>query len=389
LVAALVQGRPLNITIDSPTQYKSTQKYTGEPSCGGFYCPKNAAKGMAGVHTMYSGFGESVNTFFVQLEEMATVKASVEAAEKLGIVFRARDWSGRNQGEALKKDGSLSFTLGVADVTPLDMANSYATIAAHGKRCEPLPVLRIVDRDGKELKAAAAPRCQQAIPADVADAAADAARCPVGDGARGECARANGVTASRVGQNIDRPIAGKSGTTDSNRAAWFVGFTPNLAASAFVTNPDDPKMSVGDDRHRIPVSIFIGAMNAGLAGLPVLQFTQPTDLRVNGVRVPVPNVDGLDPGDAKRRLERAGFKARINSEKIPSKYPLDRVAKTSPNGGGSASKGGVIAIFVSNGQPDPKDPGGIVPPFPGRGGGRPGRGGGGGGLPPAIVPFGD
>src|SRR5688572_24573904 len=75
MVAALKRNVPLNITIDSPPQYQTNYRISGPPNCGGFYCPKNADPGMTGVHTMYSGFGESVNTFFIQLQEMTGVKA--------------------------------------------------------------------------------------------------------------------------------------------------------------------------------------------------------------------------------------------------------------------------------------------------------------------------
>src|SRR5688572_18925324 len=115
MVAALSQGIPLNITIDSPPQYQSSQRYSGHPSCNGYYCPKNASPSMTGVHTMYSGFGKSVNTFFIQLEEMAGVKASVQTAEKLGVVFRRpMKINGEvvPEGEWFKRTESLSFTLG-------------------------------------------------------------------------------------------------------------------------------------------------------------------------------------------------------------------------------------------------------------------------------------
>src|SRR5437773_12439791 len=72
-----------------------------------------------------------------------------------------------------------SFTLGVMDTTPLDLAEAYATIAADGEYCRPLPVLSITDSDGQRV-AAANPTCHQYLSPDIARAAVDAARCPVG-----------------------------------------------------------------------------------------------------------------------------------------------------------------------------------------------------------------
>jgi membrane peptidoglycan carboxypeptidase len=375
MVAALSQGMPLNTTIEAPYRYKTNFRDGSEGNCNGFYCPHNASEGMTGVHTMWSGFGESVNTFFVQLEEQVGVKAAVEAAEKLGVVFRASGGKTyTNEGERFKAEGNLSFTLGTALVTPLDMATSYATIAARGKHCKPNPLARVLDRDGKEIKAPSAPKCAQVIPPDVADAAADAARCPVGDTAMARCAANNGVTARRVHAGVGRPIAGKTGTTNNTNAAWFAGFTPNLAGAVFLANPDAPNQSV-NHISRIPVTVFINTMSVALQGLPVVKFTKPTKFRAYGIRVNVPDVDGFGVGSARSRLIRAGFKVRVSSERVPSRYQEGLVARTSPSGGSIASKGGVVVIYRSNGErPDPKPsvtptprPSGpiiIFPPFP-------------------------
>jgi membrane peptidoglycan carboxypeptidase len=244
-----------------------------------------------------------------------------------------------------------------------------------------MPVVKILDRDGKQVSTG--PHCQQVIPKEVADAAADAARCPVGDGPSSDCDRGNGVTAASVGRAIDRPIAGKTGTTDGNRSAWFVGFTPNLAEAAFIANPDVANDELTGGQHDIPIAIFKQTMTAALAYVPVKDFVDPPNSIVNGQQVSIPNVEGMDPQDAKDRLERAGFKARINQQQVPSQYPAGKVAKTSPSG--SASKGGVVAIFVSNGQPDPSKndpnkPGGVVLPPPPRHRHR-----GGGGLLPIVA----
>ncbi len=266
------------------------------------------------------------------------------------------------------------------------MANSYATIAARGKRCDPLPLLKLLDRNGKAIAVPAAPRCKQVIPPDVADAAADAARCPVGDPALSRCSIKNGATITRVGNATTRQIAGKSGTTDDNNAAWFVGFTPNMAGAAFLANPDHPIDTVPNTK--IPATVFIGTMEAALKALPVKKFVRPTSFRAWGIRVDVPDVDGFGVGRATSRLTSAGFKVRVSQERVGSKYSAGLVAKTDPGGGESASKGGIITIFLSNGKPDPKpsaSPSKTGFPFPDptqpR---RPRRGGG--VLPPIILP---
>lgn len=283
MVAALQAGMPLSTEYYAPYQYHS-QYQGGNGDCpdgSDDYCPKNASTGMTGDHDMWSAFGESVNTYFIQLEEAVGVKSAIEAAEKLGIEFRAE--SDKDQRAAAFSDDRAfgSFTLGVMQTTPLDVANAYATIAARGKHCEPLPLQAITDRNGQALPYAD-PTCSQVIPQEVADAAADAARCPVGDDAASSCSARNGVTASLVGQAIDRPVAGKTGTTDGNQAAWFAGFTPNLAAAAFVANPDDPSQEVPSGQ--IPIRVFIDTMSGALENVPVADFVPPTQQYIGEAR---------------------------------------------------------------------------------------------------------
>jgi membrane peptidoglycan carboxypeptidase len=281
MVAALHLGMPLSTSFYAPQQYRSIYYSTGQASCGDRYCPHNASPGMTGRHTMWSGFGESVNTYFIQLEQKATVKAAVKAAEDLGIVFRSyKDQQNRDAVQENPNGEWGSFTLGTALVPPLDMANAYATVAARGKKCDPTPVQRILDRNNRVL-AAGNPHCRQVIPQDVADAAADAAHCPVGDHAAGKCTAGNGATAASVGRTIDRTVSGKTGTTDANRAAWFVGFTPSLAGAAFYVDPDAPNTS-SVPNSRVPIEVFKKAMVGSLPFTPDIKFVPPTRARAYG-----------------------------------------------------------------------------------------------------------
>lgn len=297
---------------------------------------------------MWSGFGESVNTFFVQLEEEVGVKAAVEAAEKLGVTFRA----GQDLDNKANPDGWGSFTLGTAQVSPLDMANSYATLAARGKRCEPTPLLKITDSAGKELPYAQS-TCSQVIPPEVADAANDAAKCPVGGTAAGKCVNSqSGVTARDITGALKRQVAGKTGTTDNDNAAWFIGYTPNMAAAAFQTNPDEPNTTVGHTRN--PQEVFKSTMAVALQGLPNENFTPPEAKRVQGEPETVPRVVGSELESAKRTIIRAGFTVNVSPDRVASDAPEGRVARTDPDGGESAPKGSPITIYLSNGeQPAP------------------------------------
>jgi membrane carboxypeptidase/penicillin-binding protein len=72
-------------------------------------------------------------------------------------------------------------------------------------------------------------------------------------------------------------VAGKTGTTDSTRSAWFVGYTPELAAASFISDPDNPFNAVGDGQSQIPIKAVSETLRDGLKGTPTRQFTPPSD----------------------------------------------------------------------------------------------------------------
>lgn len=254
MLAALEKGTKLDHQFHSPGRY-TTRFVTapGPASCGGRWCPKNASPEMTGVRNMYSGFGMSVNTYFAQLVERVGPTAAVRMAERLGLT-----WAGSPKKccsdayYAKHSSGWGPFTIGVTDTTPLALANAYATAAAEGRYCKPTPIISITGRDGEPVKAPH--KCKQAISKDVARAATDAARCPVGEKPqRGSCG--GWGTATRVSGIVPGDVAGKTGTTDSNRAAWFVGYNRKLAGAAFLADPDYRLSTVPADGPRFPTSV--------------------------------------------------------------------------------------------------------------------------------------
>jgi membrane peptidoglycan carboxypeptidase len=368
IVAALENGFPLDTPINTTNPFRSNYivEQSSPAACPGtrFYCPKNSGSGV-GNFNMWTGLGSSINTFFVPLQQMVGAAKVVDAAKRMGIQFRAPSDADFASTPA-RANGWGAFTLGVSATTPLDLANAFATLAADGLYCEPIPVLDIRDINGNKHEAAN-PRCKQNIDPDVARAAVDAARCPVGDQSTyGKCV---GKTAGNVRGIVGRPVAGKTGTTDSSKSATLTAMTKNLAVSGFLTDPDWPETT--QYMAHPPVNMAVAyTLRDGVAGKPVIPFQQPSRDKAFGKRVAIPNVACQPVAAAQATLKGAGFSTAVAQQPIPSQCPAGTVAKTEP--GGSTVRGGAVTIYLSSG--------------PGAAGPGAGGPGGGGGNPPRPRP---
>jgi membrane peptidoglycan carboxypeptidase len=272
MLAALEAGMPLDTTIYSPYQYTSQYPISSADSCGGYWCPRNASASEVGDYNMWTGFGESVNTYFVQLEERVGADKVIEMAKRLGIQFHnSKDLSLTSEESA---EGFGTFTLGVTQNTPLEMAAAYATLPADGVYCPPIPVTSAQTITGGTITFSSG--CEQVIDEEVARAAVDAARCPTGDGA--EAGSCTWGTAEQVGAAVEGPVAGKTGTTDDNSTNWFVGFTPNAAAAAFVADPDSPEHVVGASNLGKPANAVADILATQWDINGEGEFTPPTEL---------------------------------------------------------------------------------------------------------------
>ena len=188
LAAALGQGLPLTTQFDSPSPMTfdmgDFSNCPGEGLFGGDYTATNSTG--TGWYNMYSGTRNSVNTFYLQLEELTGVCAPYNLATQMGV--RLTD----PQAERYP-----SFTLGIADASPLEMAEAYATFAARGLHCASRPVTQILDSGGNIVKDYA-PQCTQVMQQNVADAVSNVLRGVIEGGF------ASGAGAAGGGRREDR-----------------------------------------------------------------------------------------------------------------------------------------------------------------------------------------
>ncbi|MCA1823980.1 MAG: transglycosylase domain-containing protein [Mycobacteriales bacterium] len=340
LASAIQQGIPLRLRLAAPPVYASRifKLSNGRP-----YVVRNAEPGEGGVYDVERATWESVNTFYIQLEERTGASKPAALARAMGVTTFPVHAFG-------------SFTLGTNEVSPLDMAVANATFAARGLRCEATGLASVADSAGKPLPPAV-PDCERVMEPRVADAVSQVLRGVI-----------DGPDPYRTGlrASIGRPAAGKTGTTQNFGAAWFNGYTPDFASAVWVGDPRGPKyklLNVQGVRRvyggTFPALIWQQVMSAAHEGLPVSQFTAPDAGAYSGIRTGVPDVRGLKPEDATKVLATAGFAANISALRVaagPIREGL--VGGQSPAPGAAATPGATVTLYLSNGLLPP------VPPSP-------------------------
>ncbi|MEU3168988.1 transglycosylase domain-containing protein [Streptosporangium sp. NPDC006930] len=296
LLTALDQGMKLNDGFGTGSGYKAPSRSAFRDCKGNVvgdtnHEVKNSSEGGGGFKTLTSGTLGSVNTFFMRLSQEVGLCDTVKMAKSLGIK--------RADGEPLKE--FETFTLGINEMDPVTVSAAYATIAARGTYCTPMVITESTDRDGK--KTSYKPKCKQVLDEEVADAATHIMSGVFTKG-----------TMTEVG-GIGRPAAGKTGTTDAYTAAWFAGFTPDLASAVSLGDPrgafkhDLTGVTIGGRYYSyvygasISGRIWKNSMIGALKGVEATPFTSVNMSRFGGCSPgrcepkPPPKRDGDGPGD--------------------------------------------------------------------------------------------
>ncbi len=185
----------------------------------------------------------------------------------------------RKMGIESNLDPYLSLALGSSEVTPLELTVGYATLANLGLRVTPMSIIRIEDRFGNVIEENQ-PRLQRVLPEPVAYVVTDLLTGVLGPGG----------TASHLARIVGRPAAGKTGSTDDLRDAWFVGYTPELVATVWVGH-DSPSVPVGATGGAVAGPIWARFVAEALEGVTPRHFVRPLGV----IELEVCSVTGLLP----------------------------------------------------------------------------------------------
>ncbi|MFI7387510.1 transglycosylase domain-containing protein [Streptomyces sp. NPDC049813] len=263
--AALEQGKPATQEYPAPYEmpYPSTvQTCSGKPWVNdGGYKVENENESEVGPFQLREAMEKSVNTYFVQMLGDVGMCPVVKMTDKLGVV----------QGNGTKvPEVPSSMTLGSTGLSPLTMASAYAAFANEGTYCTPIALESITGPGGKALPVPKS-SCSRAMSTGTADKINTLL---------------SGVVDSGTGQEAglgDRDNAGKTGTTDARKNAWFVGYTPNLSGAVWVgsaqQNVPMTDITIGGRYHGevygadTPGPIWRSAMTGALSGKPAPKFT--------------------------------------------------------------------------------------------------------------------
>ncbi len=239
--AAFASGKytPDSIVNDTPVSYRVP---------GGMYTPKNYDGSFKGPMAIRHALELSRNIPAIRIGSAVGMSKVIETCRTLGITSPMAPVP--------------SLPLGAIGVTPLEMASAYATIANYGWQSKPTVIARVTDSSGNVLMDNT-PKPQLVLEPWAAAALTDVMR---------------GVITSGTGRaaQIDRPAAGKTGTTSSERDIWFVGYVPQLTTAVWVGNDNYKPLGKGATGGTYVAPIWRDFMSKVLKDVPVEQFRPPS-----------------------------------------------------------------------------------------------------------------
>ena len=311
---------------------------------------------------------KSINSIYAQLILEVGADTVAETAKKMGITTPIR--------------AVPAIALGSQEVTPLEMASAYGTLANNGTHVPAHGITKVVAMDGEVLLQADTSGTEVISPA-VAYLTTDILK--------GVISRGTG-TAAKIG----RPAAGKTGTTQEYRDAWFVGYTPEMATAVWMGHVEGQVEMTSVHGRKVtggsfPAQIWGAYMKAALADVKATDFVkpkgitsaticletglvasenctttasaiflsgkvpEPCEIHAQPTAIDVPNLIGLQKADALAKLAELGLTSTIEERPVAG-VPAGMVADQSPKFGKQVPPGSTIGLIVSSGPPKSEPP---------------------------------
>jgi penicillin-binding protein 1A len=316
-----VYQAPSHLTIPLPTGDWKVENYEGTAG---------------GAASLFEATVRSYNTVYAQVIMDVGPEVAMDTARRLGVRSPLFPYP--------------SAVLGTNDVHPIDMATAYGTLANRGVRVDPVFVTKITRTDGAVLYQNQH-RQERAISEQVADEVTTVLQQAV--------ERGTGTRARITG----RPVAGKTGTGQEWRDAWFVGFTPDIVTAVWMGFPEEGRKSMKPPATPIrvtggswPATIWHLFSEPVLEGTPITPFPEVElrkgpahPLELDDLLLPkVPKVVGLAVDQARQVLEDYGYEVRERAAANESVAPGTIVGQT-PRSDSRLALGGVVLLDVASG----------------------------------------
>jgi penicillin-binding protein 1A len=231
-LAALEAGfRPEDIVEDKPVEIEGWQ-------------PKNSSGNYDGEISLRTAFAYSKNTVAAQLGQEVGTSSIANMARRFGITTPINT--------------QPSMVLGTSETRVIDMTQAFASVGSNGRSITPYGISKVTTIDGEILYTAKTARSVQLVEDWVAGAMTDLMQTAV-------------ATGTGRAANIGRPVAGKTGTTSSNKDGWFLGFSSGLTTGVWMGR-DDARSIGGLEGGRAPAQAWAAYMRVAVSGRPVENF---------------------------------------------------------------------------------------------------------------------
>lgn len=231
-LAALEAGyTPTDVVVDEPVTIRG-------------WSPRNSNRSFAGAVTLREAFARSLNTVSAKLGNEIGFRTVADMAQRMGITTDVNTHP--------------SMVLGTSDVRLLDMTRAFASVARKGVAVVPYGIRRVTTADGTMLYEHESDESRVLLTPWVAAQMTDLLQAAV-------------LTGTGRSAQIGRPVAGKTGTTSSNKDGWFIGFSSGLTTGVWMGR-DDAKAIPGLQGGRAPAAAFHDFMVAAVADRPAEPF---------------------------------------------------------------------------------------------------------------------